>query len=70
MTMPTKTSSTGPKAVMTPVELKALETEVDDYNPVRQPGVDRAVRTWFRVYHSTVLLAAAMDQPQNHPLNE
>jgi hypothetical protein len=68
--MPQKNSYSGPKAVMTPAELKALETEVDDYSPVGQPGVDQAVRTWFRVYHSAVLLAAAVDQPQNHPLNK
>jgi hypothetical protein len=68
--MPAKNSHAGPKAVMTPAELKAFETEVDDYSPVGQPGVDQAVRTWFRVYHSTVLLAAAMDPSQNHSLNE
>jgi hypothetical protein len=68
--MPTKNSASGPKAVVSPAELEILETETDDYSPVGQPGVDRAVRTWFRVYHSTVLLEAAMDRPQNHPLNE
>jgi hypothetical protein len=68
--MPQKNSHAGPKAVMTKSELEALEAEVNDYSPVRQPGVDQAVRTWFRVYHSAVLLTAAMDLPQTHPLNE
>ncbi len=68
--MAPKNGGGGPKAVMTPAELEALETEVNDYSLIGQPGVDQAVRTWFRVYHSAVLLAAAMDPPQNHPLNE
>ncbi len=68
--MAQKSSGGGPRAALNKEDLAVLEQEVNLYNPVGQSEVDGVVRSWFRVYHSVVLLAAAMDAPQSRSLNK
>jgi hypothetical protein len=69
--MPSKTSGTGPKAAVKwkqkgqPLhwELELPTVLQSEYNEQRievgQPKIDKATRTWFRLYHSLVWLVAA-----------
>jgi hypothetical protein len=54
--------------------LAILAQEVKDYDKVKQPEdgrdvVDDAIHTFFRVYHSLDLIAAAIDPPATHCVN-